>query len=180
MIFLAPVENSIWYTRNIDSIHNVSKCSEYFSGQNSNDAAFHVYMSKTHCYHLDSALAFDIKPVDVGGGFSHDNIIYDVPFAGTYVFTWTITAWPISGKIVTELYHNDRAVGVLTSDPDVGPVSGNGIHPATGVVVVKANASDHFYIVMKDAPPSACGGDVLSDDTMVRSSFSGWLLSSVS
>jgi hypothetical protein len=147
-----------------------------FSGQYP-QAAFHVYTNNTRCYHIDSALAFDFKPVDVGGGFSHDNNIYDVPYAGTYVFTWTVTAWPVSGKIVTELYHNNGPVGVLTSDPDVGPVTGNGVHPSTGVVIIKVAASDHVSVRMKHAPPSTCGGDVLSDDNMVRSTFSGWMLS---
>ena len=151
-----------------------------FAGQLNRQAAFHAYMSMTHCYHLGSALSFDSKPVDVGGGFSHESRVYDVPYAGTYVFTWTMAAVPTTGEIVTELYLNDGPIGVLTSDPDEGPLVGIGVHPATGVVVVKANASDHVSVRMKDASPSNCGGDVLSDDTTVRATFSGWLLSEIS
>ncbi|XP_045180164.2 uncharacterized protein LOC123539585 [Mercenaria mercenaria] len=144
--------------------------------QSTPQAAFHVYMDRTICYHIGESFIFQSKPLDIGGGFGHDDRIYDVPLSGIYVLTWTVAVPTIYHSVVTELFVNNGAVGILTSDPDTGPTTATGIHPASGVVVIRLSASDHVSIRIKQASNS-CGGKVMSDDSVVRTTFSGWMIS---
>lgn len=65
--------------------------------------------------------------------------------------------------------------GVLVSDSDESQFGGSGVHPATAVIIARANTGDNVYIRARQA----VGGlvNILSDDNIVRTTFSGWLLS---
>ncbi|XP_045183056.2 uncharacterized protein LOC123541560 [Mercenaria mercenaria] len=133
------------------------------------EVAFHVYLSGNRVYSSHEIFKFDVETVDVGGGFNTADGIFDAPATGLYVFSWTVAA-PQGSFFSAELIVNGAVQGVVESDSDLGG-PGNGVHPATGVVLANVNAGNHVFVRFHQGT----SGHVKSDSYM-RTSFSGWLL----
>ena len=141
----------------------------YILGAAGSEVAFHVYLSGNRCYSSSDIFKFDRASVNIGSGFNVNDGIFDAPTTGIYVFSWTVVA-QLGTYFSAELIINGAVQGVIESDSDVAG-SGNGFHPATGLVLAQVNAGNHVFI--RYAYENGC--NVVSD-LKRRSSFTGWLL----
>ncbi|XP_045182100.2 uncharacterized protein LOC123540848 [Mercenaria mercenaria] len=135
--------------------------------------AFHAYRSRNRCYNSYETIEFDVETIDNVGMYDPRDGIAEPPVSGVYVFTWTVAA-PHQTKFATELVIDGRMAGVITTDSDATQSSGSGTHPATAVVVAQVNAGSHCYIRMRSGTGDCA--NVLSDDNIVRTTFSSWQL----
>ncbi|XP_045180166.2 uncharacterized protein LOC123539587 [Mercenaria mercenaria] len=159
----------------------------------STTAAFQAHLSGIHCFNDHETVIFDVEDLDIDGvyGSGMYNLkdgIFEPRVSGVYAITWTVAAPSESQSFVTELMISGRMMGVITSDPDRGVhtdgtaeptaqrsvVVGSGVHPSTAIVVVQVNAGDHCFIRMRHS--SGTCRNVLSNNNVVRTSFSGWRL----
>ena len=131
--------------------------------------AFHAYLSGNRCYSNHEIFKFDRLSVNVGGGFNVNDGIFDAPATGIYVFSWTVAAQQ-GTAFSAEVIINGAVQGDIRSDSDLNG-SGDGVHPATGLVLANVNAGNHVFIRYVSA--GLC--NVLSN-SQTRSSFTGWLL----
>lgn len=133
------------------------------------EVAFHVYLSGSRCYSNHEIFKFDREAVDVGSGYNINDGIFDAPATGLYVFTWTVAA--TQGSWYTaELVIDGAVKGWIITDSDTAG-TGNGVHPATGIVLANVNAGDHVFI--RYLTGSNCH---VESDFKTRTTFSGWLL----
>lgn len=146
----------------------------FFSGTVGEGIAFYTYSSTSKSYNTHEIFQYDVSSINNREGYSPDDGIFNVPVGGVYIFSWTVAVPASARKIVTELVVHGHVKGVLVSDSDESQFGGSGVHPSTAVIIAWANTGDNVYIRARQA----VGGlvNVLSDDNIVRTTFSGWLL----
>ena len=142
--------------------------------------AFYAYYSN-HFTSLSkgSAFVYDTVETNLGNGYNKTSGIFTAPTSGLYAFTWTLhvagedviksNSPSQYGEMIAVLKQNEAKKGAIVADTEVKYDTGS----ATGFVLLETNSGDQFQITSEwDGQ-----GDVYSDDTFGRTTFSGFRVS---
>ncbi|XP_045180683.2 complement C1q-like protein 4 [Mercenaria mercenaria] len=163
-----PVDESVTDIRNRINRGIESKTiSGKLKRQESTNIAFYTYLGGKRCYGNHETFVYDVVETNVGNGYNSRDGIFDVPVTGVYVFTATLVP-DFHQHLQAEIIVDGVVKGIIFTDSE----EINDIHQASTSIIVHVNAGDHVYI--RRGRSNSC--NVISDTTLVRTTFAGWLL----
>lgn len=130
--------------------------------------AFYAYMSKSEPTPSNHhALVFDVLKTNLGNGYNKYSGTFVAPYAGAYVFTWTININP-HGAHWINLMVNDAIVGGTLADTQVT----DDFDSDSNTALVVLNQGDSVILRTTSGSDRA---DIYAD-SRAFTSFAGWRL----
>eukprot|EP00105_Crassostrea_gigas_P036309 XP_019920457.1 PREDICTED: complement C1q tumor necrosis factor-related protein 3 [Crassostrea gigas] len=130
--------------------------------------AFYAYMSKSEPTPSNHhALVFDVLKTNLGNGYNKFSGTFVAPFAGTYVFTWTINTNPHGAHFINLMVNNAIVGGTLADTQDTADFDSDS---NTAVVVLSQGDS-----VILRTTYNSDRADIYAD-SHAFTSFAGWRL----
>ncbi|XP_034310969.2 complement C1q-like protein 3 [Magallana gigas] len=130
--------------------------------------AFYAYMSKSEPTPSNHhALVFDVLKTNLGNGYNKYSGTFVAPYAGTYVFTWTININP-HGAHWINLMVNDAVVGGTLADTQV---TGDFDSDSNTAVVVLSQGDS---VILRTTSASDTAN--IHVDSRAFTTFAGWRL----
>ncbi|XP_052688839.1 uncharacterized protein LOC128167271 [Crassostrea angulata] len=130
--------------------------------------AFYAYMSKSEPTPSNHhSLIFDVLKTNLGNGYNKFSGTFVAPFAGAYVFTWTINTNPHGAHFINLMVNNAIVGGTLTDTQEA-----NDYDSDSNTAVVVLSQGDSVSLRTTSASDRA----QIYADVHAFTSFSGWRL----
>lgn len=130
--------------------------------------AFYAYMSKSEPTPSNHhSLIFDVLKTNLGNGYNKFSGTFVAPYAGAYVFTWTINTNPHGAHFINLMVNNAIVGGTLTDTQDA-----NDYDSDSNTAVVVLSQGDSVSLRTTGASDRA---EIYADMHAVTS-FAGWRL----